>query len=789
MAENIYTQLPGIRSRISFKPLIRLWKEIVQSSNSAAASLCKDLIQRFENVPELLDPITDYSLLQPHQLLIEEAMLTIFPASFSERKKLHSVAMPFFSKSFYASSFFKSTYLDSRGEYLFQLDPQVAENVAIAKVHLAYKLILKKWYDVDLIGGDAVISSYPERHRNIHNYFELEWDPEFIDVTAEFELPALPEQFLIRCHHVRDLAKYPELADILPLEKFTFDGFVITRIREVSERETLNNIQNILQQDNSLEDPHLLRELQQELRYLFGMENADIGFVAFYDNENVRQLVTTNYSSILLNNISDPNEIIQYCQNLSEELTKHPNYFWWHDRSEVLTLIDIQLHKNGWQSALITALFHKQRVIGCLEVVTRSGTAIDNHILLRLEYVRELMQVALQNYRQQMLNTVARLVKENFTAIQSSVEWKFNNAAIRYLLHQHSGNAAKMDSVIFEDVFPLYGLIDIRNSSGERNRAVQEDMLQQLKWVKEIVEEVQQTLSYPLLLEIQSRIEKHIDSISDFLFAADEQVVQYFLRTEATELLQHLAKAAPQHREEIDAYFEKVSNNHNLLNVHRTMFEQSVTEVNSQITQHLDNEQVRVQHLYPHYFERFVSDGVEFNMYIGQSISPAIKFDMVHLKNLKLWQLSFLATAAQQVHIINKRLALPLATTQLVLVYNEPISIRFRNAERKFDIDGVHHARYEVVKKRIDKALIKGSNERLTQPGTLAIVYSTEEDAKEYLQYIEYLKKQNLLTGNTEVFELEELQAVSGLKALRVSIRLSEVKVENKPGKISQRNN
>jgi hypothetical protein len=165
-------------------------------------------------------------------------------------------------------------------------------------------------------------------------------------------------------------------------------------------------------------------------------------------------------------------------------------------------------------------------------------------------------------------------------------------------------------------------------------------------------------------------------------------------------------------------------------------------------------------------------------MYIGQSISPAIKFDVVHLKNLKLWQLSFLATAAQQVYYINKRLALPLETTQLVLVYNEPISIRFRNAERKFDIDGVHHARYEVVKKRIDKALIKGSNERLTQPGTLAIVYSSEEEAKEYLQYIEYLKIQKLLKCSVEFLELEELQAVSGLKALRVAIQFDEIAAE-----------
>jgi hypothetical protein len=150
----------------------------------------------------------------------------------------------------------------------------------------------------------------------------------------------------------------------------------------------------------------------------------------------------------------------------------------------------------------------------------------------------------------------------------------------------------------------------------------------------------------------------------------------------------------------------------------------------------------------------------------------------VHLKNLRLWQLHFLASAARQVHRLAGSLPLPLQTTQLVLVYNEPISIRFRNAERKFDVDGVRHARYEVIKKRIDKAHVKGSNERLTQPGTIAIVYSTDEEAKEYLQYIDYLKAQELVTGTTEFLEVEELQSVSGLKALRVMVRLEQAKAE-----------
>ncbi len=65
---------------------------------------------------------------------------------------------------------------------------------------------------------------------------------------------------------------------------------------------------------------------------------------------------------------------------------------------------------------------------------------------------------------------------------------------------------------------------------------------------------------------------------------------------------------------------------------------------------------------------------------------------------------------------------------------------------------------------------IKDTNDRLTQPGKLAIVYSQPKEAGEYREYVEFLQNQGLLTGEIENFELVELQGVSGLKAMRVGI-------------------
>jgi hypothetical protein len=86
-------------------------------------------------------------------------------------------------------------------------------------------------------------------------------------------------------------------------------------------------------------------------------------------------------------------------------------------------------------------------------------------------------------------------------------------------------------------------------------------------------------------------------------------------------------------------------------------------------------------------------------------------------------------------------------------------------------VDGAYNIRYEILKKRIDKAYIKGTTERLTQPGLLSIVYSQDWEADEYLQYIQYLQSINYLNTKVEQVELEDLQGTSGLQALRVGFR------------------
>ncbi len=129
-----------------------------------------------------------------------------------------------------------------------------------------------------------------------------------------------------------------------------------------------------------------------------------------------------------------------------------------------------------------------------------------------------------------------------------------------------------------------------------------------------------------------------------------------------------------------------------------------------------------------------------------------------------------MANIARETHKLLPEMPIPVDTTQLILCYSNPFSIVFRMDEKRFDVSGAYNIRYEIVKKRIDKAHIKDTEERITQPHTIAIIYTQDKEAHEYERYFEYLKSKGLIKDEIEYLEVEQLQGLQGLKAMRIHV-------------------
>ncbi|MCG7856318.1 GAF domain-containing protein [Flavihumibacter sediminis] len=764
-----------LNSKLSFAPLIEAWKRSAAEGSTGKKKLYQNLLERVLKHPELLLPIDSPELLTEHAEWVDILISTIFPISYSEDKDLYAVAIPFSYKIIFASALFRKQFMDEKGEILSMPDIPYQQPLSEDKCSVAYKLILSKFYGQEIQGNVTAIHHYRNPVNGMINYIELELDTTFIDVKALAPLPEIGTS--LHCCNIAELGKMDQLKDMLPLGNFQFEGLTIVRLRDVTQREVINNIKSILLEARSYEDDEIFSELQEQVRALMGMPELDMGITPFFRiNDNYFLSEQFGGHSMMVTNSEQGISIREsLCKEFLEMFreSETPVLFSEINAKQILNHPFLsRLPHQGYYSAAFYPLKSKGKLLGVLSVVHPQEGKIQRQHLAQLNPAVPLFVLAIEKGAEILSNEVDKIIKKHFTAVQSSVEWKFTEAAVHYLTNKKNGIKAKIEPIFFDHVFPLYGAVDIRNSSIERVKAIQLDLIEQLKLAGEIVRKAQEISPLPILQEVSYRIDKYLYNVSNILFSGDELIIDKFLKNEVIELFEHLKVVLPTVSNDIDTYLSRLDPRIRLLVDNRHKYEESITLINQEIARFLDQEQEHAQKIYPHYFERFVTDGVDFNMYIGQSISPERPFDTFYLKNLKMWQLTTLTRAAKIVNELQQRLSKPLQTTQLILAHSLPISISFRTAERKFDVEGAYNMRYEIIKKRIDKVHLKDSNERLTQTGKLAIVFSQPREAAEYLDYIEFLQNQGLLLKDLEQLELEELQGVIGLKALRVGINM-----------------
>jgi hypothetical protein len=365
-------------------------------------------------------------------------------------------------------------------------------------------------------------------------------------------------------------------------------------------------------------------------------------------------------------------------------------------------------------------------------------------------------------------------IKERFTAIHPVVEWRFRKAVLDELEHDENASGAELKPIVFEHVHPLYALSDIRGSSTERALAIQSDLIAQLRLARDVIEAAYEARRLPALDHLRYRIDEYLAQIARDLAAGDEVGVIGFLRVEVETVFDHVAAFGETVARRVAAYRAALDPRLGAVYRQRRRFEESVTRISETISGYLDLEEEAAQSMMPHYFEKQTTDGVDHQIYVGGSLLQDGRFDPLYLKSLRLWQLMVVCGVAARAERLTADLPVPLQVTHLVLVQHAPLSIRFRPDEKRFDVDGAYDIRYEIVKKRIDKALVKSSSERVTQPGRIAIVYSNPAEAAEYRGYLDYLRHLGYVAPEVEDLELEELPGVHGLRALRATVTLRE---------------
>jgi hypothetical protein len=376
---------------------------------------------------------------------------------------------------------------------------------------------------------------------------------------------------------------------------------------------------------------------------------------------------------------------------------------------------------------------------------------------------------AIERSKNEEENLIEAIIQKECTSIHPSVHWRFENEAKNFIKSELHGEKAIFKKIAFENIYPLYGQIDIKGSSEARNNATRLDLSLQLNAVKSIFEKAIDIESLPIYEQFIYQINEYLDGLNTHFQVDSEQQISGFFKEEIEPAIKHIY-TIDDLKEPINGYFDSIDEKVNVLYNHRKEYDDTIAMINKEMASLLDKKQIEAQAMYPHYFERFKTDGVEHNMYIGESITKKDSFNPIYLYNLRLWQLQVMCEMENAYYQMQSDFPVALDVASMILVFNQPLSISFRMDEKQFDVDGTYNARYEIVKKRVDKAYIKGTKKRITDKGKITIVYSQKQDEREYLRYIKFLQSKHYLDTDVEIVELEDLQAVTGLKAIRVSV-------------------
>jgi len=408
----------------------------------------------------------------------------------------------------------------------------------------------------------------------------------------------------------------------------------------------------------------------------------------------------------------------------------------------------------GIRSMLLSPLLYQGKRIGLLEVFSPHPNDFSPLEAILMEQITPLFAVSLK-----------------------PVEWRFKKAALAHLDALRQGKrSTRMEDIVFKDVVPFYGQSDIRGSSRARNQGIQQDLSRQLALARETAA---QERPWPLLQEYVYRIDKLSDTLSAGITSSDEDSVYQLLNQEVAATFDSLKGISADMAEKIDRYNRAVDPVSGMIHHKRKEYEDSVAALNAALSSYLEKEDALTQESFPHYFEKRQTDGVDYMMYIGAAMMESGTLSGFHIKDMTLWQIMMACGMARQTQIVKPDLKIPLDTCHLILVNHSPLSIRFRYDEKRFDVDGAYDVRHEIIKSRLDKAIVKGSGERLTQPGRIALVYANPAEQKEIEQHIRFLTDLGQLKNDPELLNLDDLPDVMGLKAIRVGVNLSAREAEN----------
>ena len=470
-------------TRLSFKPFLDFVSERLTDHTSIKREILRFVHDKFAAYPDLEKNIELEDVAQYKEIL--DLLHVVLSSIIEDEKTVRwGLAVPMSPYVFYGTDSFYDMLNEAnvQSEHCSFSDSSEFAEFREQKLQHFYSFILKRFYGIEFRSESSLVRNLTDPRTGLVRHFRVNVDTRFVQATASQPLPDMNLE-LLRSRLISTTA-LKTLQEMLPPSMFSFSGFNIITITDATAESAIADIRDKVVNSMQLPEGKVFPAVVQSLKDLVGREDIGFNIIPFLKVNGKLVNEMDDFCQSALFSDAD-GSVKDHCMPLLEKFTADPKVFYFGDlekdipeEPELRTLFI----RAGVKGYAMVPVFYNKNLVGALEIFSRTAGALDERVFSKLEPSIALLAQLMQNSLTSFDEQIQSVIKEKFTTLQPAVQWKFNEVAWNFLQQQGvRGASNEPGDIQFTNVNPLYGAIDIRNSTIERNAALAADFVSSSK--------------------------------------------------------------------------------------------------------------------------------------------------------------------------------------------------------------------------------------------------------------------------------------------------------------------
>ena len=537
--DEMASAIQGGNFQLSFASFLEYLEKRLPGEKPIKQAYIQKMIEELQGKLVKFGPVTEHNI-RHFEECFELIYSFLVPSIAFEKDTLWALGYPIGNAVFYGTDSFYDLLKQRPLSPPNLPDRDECEDSA-NRNRIMYSLILEKIYGY----AERVFKPiYPflDPTSGLTKYFQIDVNNRFVQVSVKGELPQLDFSRLRKKAH-RPL-DWKVLQEQLPIELFRFEGFSVITLTDITSSQALENIKTIIIRgaETAPYDTAVIESLQT----MVGSRDVEFALLPFLKLNGKTHFDTSgNHKCVMLEMVREKKLSEGRMDHLIASYLENPEILLFNAGS-LPDNHQLEIFREGLQyyqilSYALIPVYHNNKITGMLEVYSRKPGQLNEDVLSSLISATPLLSQLLKDHSLEFEARINEIIKEKFTSIQPAVQWKFNQTAWKYLQDLLSDKPKKtIDGIGFENVYPLYGAIDIKNSTLERNIAFNADMHTQLGTLKKVLSELKNlsniaifdAMIYKCDFWLQKMHEEAADNfqlkIADFLERDIPELLNYF---------------------------------------------------------------------------------------------------------------------------------------------------------------------------------------------------------------------------------------------------------------------